>query len=195
MHAEVFVRFKDEIRLERLIASLPPGSHPAEVLRATSLDEHRGVLSAAVYARVEPTFAYIVFKADPRSIRVHVHGDSESCGLRELARQSERLAEALVDLGRSHGVRTARASIMLHAERYLITTGKRCSIGEQLMDRFTDTIFGDVVVGLFTCLFTGLLTNQWNAAVVAGLASVFCVLAWAAIEIGRRSDDYEYDQP
>jgi hypothetical protein len=195
MHAEVFVRFREEIRLERLVASLPTGSDPAEVLEATSLRHRREVLAAAVYARVEPTFTYIILATDPRSLRVHVHGEPERGGLRELVRQSELLAEALVDLGRSRGAHLGSASITLHASDFLITTGRRWSAGERLMKRFVDTIFGDVVVGLFTGVLTGLLTRQWNAAMVVGLASVLCLLAWIAIEIGGKAYAYEYDNP
>jgi hypothetical protein len=195
MHAEVFVRFKDEIRAERLVASLPPGSNPADVLKATSLRDRQEVLTAAVYARSEPTFAYIILATDPRSLRVHVHGEPERGGLGELVRQAELLAEALIDLGRSRGAQLASASITLHATNFFITTGRRWSVGERLMKRFVDTIFGDVVVGLFTGVLTGLLTRQWDAATVVGLASVLCLLAWIAIEIGGEADAYHYDHP
>jgi hypothetical protein len=124
-----------------------------------------------------------------------VHGEPERGGLRELVRQSELLAEALVDLGRSRGAHLASASITLHASDFLITTGRRWSAGERLMNRFVDTIFGDVVVGLFTGVLTGLLTRQWDAAMVVGFASVLCLLAWVAIEIGGKSYAYDYDDP
>jgi len=49
------------------------------------------------------------------------------------------------------------------------------------------------MVGLFTGLLTLFGTRQWNAAVIAALASILCFLAWLVIEISGGRDEYEYE--
>jgi hypothetical protein len=67
------------------------------------------------------------------------------------------------------------------------------SPGARFVRRFSETIFGDVVVGALTAVLTGVLTGQWIAALVVGAASVLCFLMWMGIEIsgGRRAYAYE----
>jgi hypothetical protein len=194
MHAQIFVRFTEEIRVARLAEGLPPTSDAAEVLARTYLRANLDLLPVTVYARTEAAFAYLVFWADARSLLLHVECRAATATLRDLVRRSERIADAFIALGQSHGARLHEAAIALYSEDVLIVEGRRHSIGDRLMNRFAETIFGDVVVGLFTCVLTGLVTRVWNAALVAGLASVLCFLAWVVIQIRGEPDAYEYDK-
>jgi hypothetical protein len=193
MHSEVFVRFKDDLRIDRLLSGLPAGTNPALALSRTYFSTSPDVLSSVVYARAETRFVYIVFVEDERSVRVHVEGRASKGNLRELVRQSERLADRFVAAGRSFGVQVDSAAITLYADDYLITVGTRAALGHKLLKRFAETIFGDVVVGSMTGVLTGLLTGQWDAALVVGLASVLCLAAWLTIEIAGGRNAYEYE--
>jgi hypothetical protein len=193
MHSEVFVRFRDDLRIDRLLSGLPAGTTPALALSRTYFSTSPDVLSSVVYARAETRFVYIVFAEDERSVRVHVEGRASKGNLRELVRQSERLADRFVATGRSFGVQVDSAAITLYADDYLITVGMRAALGRKLLKRFAETIFGDVVVGSMTGVLTGLLTGQWDAALVVGLASVLCLAAWLTIEIAGGRDAYEYE--
>jgi len=194
MHAEVFVRFREEIRLERLVASLPPGSAPAGALAGTSLRTNLDVLPLVVYARNEATFTYLVFWADVRSLSLHVESRGDRPAFRDLVRNAERLADAFIALGTSHGASLRQATITLNAGEIPILEGSYQPFGERLMKRFAETIFGDVVVGLFTGMLTGVVARQWSAAVIAGLAPVLCLLTWIVIQIRGDRDAYEYVQ-
>lgn len=192
MHSEVFVRFTEEIRFDRLTTGLPATSDPARVLAETYFSDDPELLTSALYARSETIFGYIVFRDDARSIRLHVEGRTVKGNLSELVRRSEHLAERFIHWGHSHGYRLDCAVINLYADDYFITAGRHRSQGERLLKRFAETIFGDVVVGLFTCVLTGVLTRQWAAGVAVGTASVFCLFAWLAIEMGGGRDEYDY---
>lgn len=194
MHSEVFVRFTEEVRFDHLTTGLPTASDPARVLAETYFRGRPELLSSAVYARLETIFGYIVFRDDGRSIRLHVEGRTNKGDLNDLVRRSEHLAEQFINWGRSYGYRLDCAMISLYADDYLITAGRHRTSGERLLKRFAETIFGDVVVGLFTCVLTGLLTRQWAAGVAVGTASVFCLFAWLAIEIGGGRDEYDYSR-
>jgi hypothetical protein len=194
MHAEVFVRFREEIRLERLIAGLPPGSDPAVVLVSTTLRANPHVLPVILYARTEAAFTYLVSWADARSLSLHVESRGDKPPFRDLVRRAERLADAFIDLGASHGAVLHHATITLYTGEVPILEGTHQRFGERLMKRFAETIFGDVVVGIFTGLLTGVVAGQWNAALVAGLAPVLCLLAWIVIQIRGERDAYEYVQ-
>lgn len=193
MHSEVFVRFADDIRFDRLLGGLPTSSDPALVLSRTYFSTSPDLLSSVVYARAEASFVYIVFGEDERSIHVHVEGRASKGNLRELVRQSERLADRFVAAGHSYGIQVDSATITLYADDYLITVGTRAALGRKLFKRFAETIFGDVVVGSMTGVLTGFLTGQWDAALVVGLASVLCLAAWLTIEIAGGRDAYEYE--
>ncbi|HET7461097.1 MAG TPA: hypothetical protein VFJ82_07605 [Longimicrobium sp.] len=194
MHSEVFVRFTDEIRIEHLTSGLPAASDPRAVLAETYLHEDPEVLLSSVYARSEAHFGYIIFKDDRRSIRLLVEGRTNKGDIQDLVRRSERLADGFINSGRSHGYRLDCALISLYAGFHPITTGRYRTFGQQLLNRFADTIFGDVVVGLFTWVLTGVLTGQWVAGAVVGTASIFCFFAWLAIEIRRGRHEFEYEQ-
>jgi hypothetical protein len=191
MHSEVFVRFKDEIRVEHLMSELPAASDAGAVLAETHFRMYPEIISSAVYARSEAKYGYIVFTDDGRSIRLYAEGRANKGNLKDLMRRSEQLADSFIRAGRAYGYRLDCALISLYADDYFITAGYHRTFGQRLLTRFADTIFGDVVVGLFTCVLTGLLIRQWAAGVVAGTASVLCFLAWLAIEIGGQ-DEYEY---
>jgi hypothetical protein len=193
MHSEVFVRFADDVRFDRLTGGLPTGADPALVLSQTYFSNSPDVLPSVVYARTETTFVYLVFKDDERSLRVHVEGRASKGDLGELVRKSELLAKRFITTGRSHGYSLDCARISLYSDAYLITVGTRRGFGERLLKRFSETIFGDVVVGVFAGLLTGLLTKQWGAALIVALASVLCFLAWLVIEIRGGRDEYEYE--
>ena len=193
MHSEVFVCFKDDIRFDRLLGGLPASSDPALVLSRTYFSTSPDVLSSVVYARAETSFVYVVFGEDERSIRAHVKGRASKGNLRELVRKSERLAERFVAAGRNYGIQVDSAAISLYADDYLITVGMRAGLGRKLFKRFAETIFGDVVVGSMTGLLTGILTRQWDAALVVGLASVLCLAAWLVIEIAGGGNAYQYE--
>jgi hypothetical protein len=192
MHAEVAIRFADEIRVEWLTNGLPAASDPQSVLSLTYFRYSVDLLSSVVYARRETSFVYLVFKDDGRSIRVLVEGRVTKGDLRQLVRQSEHVSNTFVRAGESHGCTLESATIYLHANEDLITTGVRRGFGERLLGRFAETIFGDVMVGLFTGLLTGVITREWLAASVAAVASVLCFFAWLAIEIRGGRDAYEY---
>lgn len=194
MHAEVFVRFNDEIRAERLVATLPPGSPPAEVLAGTTLRTNLDVLPLVVYARKEAAFTYVVIWEDARSLSLHVESRGDRPAFRDLVRKAERLADAFIRLGASHGASLRQATITLNAGEIPILEGTYQPFGDRLMKRFAETIFGDVVVGLFTGVLTGVVARQWSAALIAGLAPVLCLLAWIVIQIGGDRDAYEYVQ-
>lgn len=194
MHSEVFVRFADEIRVDHLTNGLPAASDAWEVLKETYFRMYPEILSSAVYARSEAKFGYIIFKDDGRSIHLYVEGRTNTGNLKDLVRRSEQLAEGFISAGLAHGYRLDCALISLYADNCLITTGRHRTFRQRLLNRFADTIFGDVMVGLFTCVLTGLLTRQWPAAVVVGTASVCCFFAWLAIEIQGGQGEYEYDR-
>ena len=193
MHSEVFVRFADDVRFDRLTGGLPTGADPAVVLSQTYFGNSPDVLPSVIYARTETAFVYIVFKDDDRSLRVHVEGRASKGDLGELVRKSELLAERFITIGQSHGFRLDCAVISLYSDDYLITVGIRAVFGKRLLKRFAETIFGDVVVGVFAGLLTGILTKQWSAALIVALASVFCFLAWLMIEVRGGRNEYEYE--
>jgi len=122
MHAEVFVRFAEDLRFDLLTAGLPPGSDPAQVLADMDVQPIPDVLATAVYARADTSFGYIVFKEDGRSIRLHVEGRVDKDNLRDLVQRSERVAERFINLGRSHGRGLDCAEITLYASHATITT-------------------------------------------------------------------------
>lgn len=192
MHSEVFVRFTDEIRIEHLTSGLPAASDARGVLAETSLHSGSEAYGSPVYARSEPNFGYLVWVDDSRSVRMHVEGRSNKGDLRSLVRRSEQLAVWFIQRGQSHGNQLDCALISLYADEFPITAGGYATFGQRLIKRFADTIFGDVMVGLFTCILTGALTRQWEAAVIAGLASLLCFFTWLLIEIGGERDAFEY---
>jgi hypothetical protein len=192
MHSEVFVRFAEEIRFDQLTSGLPAPSDARRVLAETYFNGCSEALSSAVYARSETTFGYIVFRDDGRSIRLHVEGRTNKGDLGDLVRRSEQLGDRFIQWGKSHGHRLDAVLISLYADDYPISVGRYRTFGERLIKRFADTIFGDVVVGLFTCVLTGVLTRQWGAAVIVGSSSILCFLTWLLIEIRGESDAYEY---
>ena len=67
MHSEVFVRFADDIRFDRLTSGLPTGANSGLVLSRTYFGNSPEVLSSVIYAQSEPSFVYMVFREDERS--------------------------------------------------------------------------------------------------------------------------------
>jgi hypothetical protein len=193
MHSEVFVRFSDDVRFDRLTGGLPEGADPALVLSQTYYSNSLDALPSVIYARTEFAFVYMVFKDDERSLRVHVEGRASKGELKVLVKKSKLLAERFISTGRSHGYRLDCALISLYSGDYLITVGTHARFGERLLKRFAESIFGDVVVGVLLGLLTGILTKQWDAALIVGLASVSCFLAWLMIEIRGGRDEYTFE--
>jgi hypothetical protein len=192
MHSEVFVRFADDIRLDHLTSGLPEGANQKRVLSQTFFSNSPDVLPSVIYAQSETAFVYLVFKEDERSVRMHVEGRASKGDLGELVRKSERLAEGFIRSGQSFGYGVDSATISLYADDYLITVGTRRTFGARLLKRFAETIFGDVMVGIFTGVLTGLITQQWGAALIVVPASVLCFLAWLTIQIRGGRDEYEW---
>jgi len=192
MHAEVPIRFADNLRVEWLTNGLPAASDPYAVLSLTYFRNSADLLSSAIYARLETTFVYLVFKDDGRTIRVLAEGRVSRGDLRQLIQKTEHVADIFVRAGESHGCALESATIYLNAGEDLITTGCRRRLGERLLRRFTETIFGDVMVGLFTGILTGVITGEWLAGLVAAVASVLCFLVWLLFEFRGGLDVYAY---
>ncbi|HEU4451710.1 MAG TPA: hypothetical protein VFR81_01585 [Longimicrobium sp.] len=192
MHSELFLRFRDDVVVERLTAGMAKSADAAAVLTETYLRPSADLLACAVYARVEPVVMYVVFRDDPNTLRVHVEGCATKGHLGELVQRTERLSERLITSARRSGYRLSSATISLYADEHVITIGERHTFGKRLLNRFSETIFGDVVVGFLTFLLAGMLTHKWKESAVVGAASVLCFLAWLTIEIRRSGDGYEY---
>jgi hypothetical protein len=150
------------------------------------------LLASSVYSCVEPAVVYVMFRDDPNSLRIHVEGRASKGHLGELVNRSERIAERLIASARKCGYRLDSVTISLYANDDLITLGKRHTFGRRLLSRFSDTIFGDVVIGFLTFLLAGVLTQKWRESAVVGAASILCLVAWLAIEIKRGSDAFDY---
>jgi hypothetical protein len=193
MHSEVSIRFVEEIQFDWLVSGLPASSDPALVLAKTHFSNSPDVLSSVLYARLETTFAYLLFRDDARSVRIHVEGRESKGDLRHLVQKSEHLADRFVRAGRVHGARDDEVLINLYAGDHLITCGARRSWSERLLQRFADTIFRDVMVGMMTGLLTLLGTQDWTAGVIASVAAIFSFLLWLAIEIRGGRDEYAYE--
>lgn len=174
------------------MAGMPTTMDVAAVLAGTSFDPPPDMLASVVYSCVEPVVVYVVFRDDPNTLRVYVEGRMSKSHLGELVHRSERISERFIALARKCGYRLESATISLHAGDALITIGERHTFRRRLLNRFSETIFGDVVVGFLTFLLAGMLTEKWKESAVVGAASVLCFLAWLAIEIRRESDGYEY---
>lgn len=192
MHSELFLRFRDDIVVERLTAGMAKSANHSAVLSETYLKPNADILASAVYSCVEPVVMFVVFRDDPTTLRVHVEGRVAKHNLRELVQRTERLSERLVAAARRNGYRLGSATINLYAEEHLIIIGERHAFRSRLLARFAETIFGDVVIGFLTFLLAGMLTHKWKESAVVGTASVLCFLAWLTIEIRRGKDGYEY---
>jgi hypothetical protein len=193
MHSEVSIRFAEEIQSDWLVAGLSPGSDPALVLSKTFYRDTPDVLSSVIYGRLETAFVYLLFRDDGRSVRLHVEGRQAKGDLRLLVQKSESLAERFVSAARSHGVRDKGIQINLLADDDLITCGTRRSRWERLLQRFAETIFRDVVVGIMTGLLTLIGTQDWRAGVIALVAAIVSFLLWLAVEIRGGRDEYAYE--
>ena len=191
-HSELLLRFRDDVVVERLTAGMAKSADSAAVLAETYLGPSADLLACAVYACVEPVVMYVVFRDDPNTIRVHVEGCAAKGHLRDLVQRTERLSERLIMSARRSGYRLSSATISLYAEEHAITYGERYAVGSRLLRRFSETIFGDVVIGFLTFLLAGMLTHKWKESAIVGVASVLCFLAWLTIEIRRGGDGYEY---
>ena len=192
MHSDVFVRFTDPIRPDRLAAELPPGVHPAHALRETSLCRPE-LMSSVLHAVLESAFVYLIFKEDSRSVRVHVEARGARRHIRELIRKSKRIADSLVTMGRDLGIRLEQVAISLYEGDDFLASAARRSAGDHFRRRFVDTIFGDVMVGFFTFVCAGTVTGQWREGLVVGFASALCFVTWLAIEAHGRSNAYEWE--
>lgn len=178
--------------VERLTAGMAKSADSAAVLARTYLGPSPDLLTCAVYACVEPVVMYVVFRDDPNTLRVHVEGCAAKGHLGELVQKTERLSERLITSAQRSGYRLSSATISLYADEHVITSGERHTFRRRLLGRFSETIFGDVVVGFLTFLLAGMLTQKWKESAVVGAASVVCFLAWLTIEIRRVGDGYEY---
>lgn len=188
----MFVRFSESLRPDRLTAEMPPGVPAAHALAETWFATDAELVASIIHAFQEPSFVYLLFDDGSRSIRVHVEGRASKGDIGDLVRMSKRIAERLDRCARDLGTRTDRVTISLYAENDFISAGVRRSFGERLGRRFSDSIFGDVVIGFLTFVLSGILTGQWSDAVVVGLASVLCLVAWLALQVKGESDEYEW---
>jgi hypothetical protein len=194
MHAEIYLRFADEVAIGKLTPALPPGVGAGSVFAETYLARSADLLPAVRYAYAGTTFVYLVFTEDARSLRIHVEARQAKGALRELVRYAERVSGSFIGSARSRGIGISSAQISLYANDDRITVGQLRGFGDRFLHRFTDTIFGDVVVGILTGLLTGLMTHEWYAALVVGGASVLCFVTWLLIELRGGRDAFEYEQ-
>jgi hypothetical protein len=193
VHSELFLRFRDDVVVERLTAGMPKSADGTAVLATTQLGGTADLLASAVYSCVEPVVVYVVFRDDPNTLRVHIERRSPG-HFGEFVRKTERISERLIALARRSGYRLESATVSLYSNTDFITSGERHTFRKRLLGRFSETIFGDVVVGFLTFLLAGALTQKWMESAVVGVASVLCFVAWLVIEIRRQDDGYEYEK-
>jgi hypothetical protein len=191
VYSEIYLRFKDEITLERMMVGMPPSAEPGRVLRQTYFRNSTDVLSSVAYAHVETSCVYIVFREVHNALRIHVERRTGKGEISNLARKSEEIARRFIDSAERSGYRLDVATIRLSADDDLITIGTRYTPGKRLARRFRESIFGDVFTGFFTAVLTLLFTKNWEPALIAGGAAVSCSVLWVLLE--ARSDTEEYD--
>jgi hypothetical protein len=175
-----------------MTVGMPPAAEAARVLRETYFSDSPDVLSAVVYAHTETSCVYIVFRDAPNALRIHVERRTGKGEISNLARKSEEIARRFIDSADKSRYRLDVATIRLYAGDDLITSGTRCTFGSRLAQRFRDTIFGDVVIGVFTAILTFVLTDEWTTASIIGLAAVLCFLSWVAFEAQSSFEEYDY---
>lgn len=193
MYSEVFLRFRREVRFERLMTGMPVSARPADVLSRTALRRNSDLASLVAHAGTEANLIYLVFRDAPDELRFHIEARSRLGSVRVLADCSERVTNRFVAAAGRQGNPLERAEIGIYADGVLVASGARVRFGVRLVERFADTIFGDVVVGVWVALLTGLLTRQWWDAGIVGGSAVLCLLCWLLIELergGRRGYDY-----
>lgn len=137
---------------------------------------------------------YVVFRDDPNTLRVYIERRSPG-HFGEFMRMTERISERLIALARRSGYRLESATVSLYSNTDslysntdFITSGERHTFRKRLLGRFSETIFGDVVVGFLTFLLAGALTQKWMESAAVGVASVlcFCGVARDRDQEGRR---------
>lgn len=72
VRSEIYIRFKDEITLARMMVGMPAPADPAKVLGETYFANSTDVLPSVVYAHTETSCVYIVFSEAHNALRIHV---------------------------------------------------------------------------------------------------------------------------
>jgi hypothetical protein len=194
MHSEIYLHFTDEVTIPRLIAGMPESADHAQAHSQTYFRDDLDLLIAIVYAHSEASSIYLVFQDDEYSLRIHVESRQDRGNLKRLVSKSEEVAQRFRDVAKRANYKIDDLKISLFADEYLITTGVHRPFWSTLWYRFTETIFSDIIIGISTCLLTGILTGKWIEGAVAGGAAIICLLGWLIIQTRRKIQSYDYER-
>jgi hypothetical protein len=140
MYAEITIHFRDEFNRNRFFGGMPTSAGHQDVLAKTVFSRSLELASTAVYSRILPSTAYIVFEEGSQGFRVHVENTINKGSISKLKGAAEDVLRTFLDAGRHCGCRSDVAVIRIHAEDNLTQTGSKIRFWHRLGERFRETI-------------------------------------------------------
>ena len=193
MYAEITIHFRDEFNRNRFFGGMPTSAGHQDVLAKTVFSRSLELASTAVYSRILPSTAYIVFEEGSQGFRVHVENTINKGSISKLKGAAEDVLRTFLDAGRHCGCRSDVAVIRIHAEDNLTQTGSKIRFWHRLGERFRETIIGDFVVTSLTAVVAYFVARDLATSMVSGLSALLALVLWLIIEVLLYKDEYRYE--